>query len=644
MRIIGLYIYDSPFKSVNKVLKKGWYPLGYYPEPEEGTEYVIPKRGETIAHLYDLHKTPHIEVSCIVGKNGCGKSTLLEVLYRVINNFALWVLSDKAKNNHGRHLNSAKGVYADLYYEQGNKVHKIVCKDTEIKFFVENANHILTEYILPKETARLDIFNEFFYTISTNYSLYSLNEDEYVEALEDNRTIDGDWVDGMFHKNDGYLAPVVVTPFRDHGIVDIENENNLAQQRVMAIALLDYAQGNKSFLQGYIPTGVVYNFNGTYRSQREKNYSENWKHLFNHQPKETVSSIVAKFSDKWKAILKADKYKVSDDVKDMCIYYLAYKSFKICMKYDDYWNMFGTDSLLEHNKKRLVENPDGNGWINSNNDKFDSVVQALSNEKNKSHISLKVRQCLKFAEGGIYTNKFDFVELKNIKDKAGYAIENFDDAVRALPPAFMNPQLRICKTDANGEAIKGTEMFMKRMSSGERPMLYTCSYVLYHLKNLQSVVKSDNCHPYNYVNLIFDEAELYFHPEYQRKFLDMLLKYIEGCNLDSEKILGINIVIVTHSPFILSDMLVQNTLYLTENGPRVLDKQTFGGNYYDMLCNSFMFTDSAMGEVARQRIKEWITEKNRKQEVDTREMTNLIGDPLLLNYLTSRIYSEHVQD
>lgn len=110
---------------------------------------------------------------------------------------------------------------------------------------------------MPKETARLDIFNEFFYTISTNYSLYSLNEDEYVEALEDNRTIDGDWVDGMFHKNDGYLAPVVVTPFRDHGIVDIENENNLAQQRVMAIALLDYAQGNKSFLQGYIPTGVV---------------------------------------------------------------------------------------------------------------------------------------------------------------------------------------------------------------------------------------------------------------------------------------------------------------------------------------------------------------------------------------------------
>ena len=377
---------------------------------------------------------------------------------------------------------------------------------------------------------------------------------------------------------------------------------------------------------------------------REKNYSENWKDLFNHQPKETVSSIVAKFSDKWKAILKVDKYKVSDDVKDMCIYYLAYKSFKICMKYDDYWNMFGTDSLLEHNKKRLVENPDGNGWINSNNDKFESVVQALSNEKNKSHISLKVRQCLKFAEGGIYTNKFDFVELKNIKDKAGYAIENFDDAVRALPPAFMNPQLRICKTDANGEAIKGTEMFMKRMSSGERQMLYTCSYVLYHLKNLQSVVKSDNCHPYNYVNLIFDEAELYFHPEYQRKFLDMLLKYIEGCNLDSEKILGINIVIVTHSPFILSDMLVQNTLYLTENGPRVFAKQTFGGNYYDMLCNSFMFTDSAMGEVARQRIKEWITEKNRKQEVDTREMTNLIGDPLLLNYLTSRIYSEHVQD
>ena len=219
MRIIGLYIYDSPFKSVNKVLKNGWYPFGAYQELIEGAKFDLPKRSQTVANLYDLHKTPHIEVSCIVGKNGCGKSTLLEVLYRVINNFALWVLGDKAKNNHGRHLNAAKGVYADLYYEQGDKVHKITCKDTVIIFFVENANHLLTECILPQEASRLDIFNEFFYTISTNYSLYSLNDDEYVETLEDKRTIDGKWVDGMFHKNDGYLAPIVVTPFRDQGLL-----------------------------------------------------------------------------------------------------------------------------------------------------------------------------------------------------------------------------------------------------------------------------------------------------------------------------------------------------------------------------------------------------------------------------------------
>ena len=229
MRMIGLYIYDSPFKSVNKVLKKGWYPFGAYPEPIEGVKIDLPKRSDTVAKLYDLHKTPHIEVSCIVGKNGCGKSTLLEVLYRVINNFALWVLDDKANNKHGRHLHAAKGVYADFYYEQGGKVHKIVCKDTNINFFVEDANHFLTEYKLSEGAARLDIFDEFFYTISTNYSLYSLNEDEFIETLKDKGTIDGSWVDGLFHKNDGYLAPIVITPFRDHGIVDIENENNLGK-------------------------------------------------------------------------------------------------------------------------------------------------------------------------------------------------------------------------------------------------------------------------------------------------------------------------------------------------------------------------------------------------------------------------------
>lgn len=61
------------------------------------------------------------------------------------------------------------------------------------------------------------------------------------------------------------------------------------------------------------------------------------------------------------------------------------------------------------------------------------------------------------------------------------------------------------------------------MSSGERQMLYSLSYVLYHIKNIQSVKEDENRVGYHNICLIFDEVELYYHPDYQRRFLGMLL-------------------------------------------------------------------------------------------------------------------------
>ena len=50
------------------------------------------------------------------------------------------------------------------------------------------------------------LLRDFFYTISTNYSLYAFNKEEYipdnlVEKIGDN-AINGEWLDGLFHKND----------------------------------------------------------------------------------------------------------------------------------------------------------------------------------------------------------------------------------------------------------------------------------------------------------------------------------------------------------------------------------------------------------------------------------------------------------
>ena len=62
-------------------------------------------------------------------------------------------------------------------------------------------------------------------------------------------------------------------------------------------------------------------------------------------------------------------------------------------------------------------------------------------------------------------------------------------------------------------------------------------------------------------------------------------------NLDT----NINILFITHSPFILSDIPKQNVLFL-ENGKPSEKKNmnTFGANITDLLADSFFIEDGLM--------------------------------------------------
>ena len=136
--------------------------------------------------------------------------------------------------------------------------------------------------------------------------------------------------------------------------------------------------------------------------------------------------------------------------------------------------------------------------------------------------------------------------------------------------------------------------------------------------------------------MIFDEAELYFHPDYQRKFLGMLLESLSWCNINPSKIHSIQILVVTHSPFVLTDMLVQNSLYL-KDGERVkVERETFGANYYEMLNKSFFFEERAIGDVSAKVIGEWIRKSNANEPISA-EQLELVGDELIKNYLSRNV-------
>lgn len=166
--------------------------------------------------------------------------------------------------------------------------------------------------------------------------------------------------------------------------------------------------------------------------------------------------------------------------------------------------------------------------------------------------------------------------------------------------------------------------------------------------------------------LFLDEADLTYHPEWQRKFIALLTTILPKMyqkNYGDSKKYGckdIQVIIATHSPLLLSDIPRQSCIFLNKPDAEeqdliasdiqtayVIDNslmpQTFGANIHSLLNNVF-FLKNTIGEFAYRRITSIFNDlkkleaspsdpelvetcKRYKQEID------LIGDPLVRNKL-----------
>lgn len=141
--------------------------------------------------------------------------------------------------------------------------------------------------------------------------------------------------------------------------------------------------------------------------------------------------------------------------------------------------------------------------------------------------------------------------------------------------------------------------------------------------------------------IMLDEAEVAFHPEWQRIYFEQFLNFVKK-NI-SRSGTHVQIIIATHSPIMLSDIPRQNTLLLKKDGagkmiPKKSEecKETFAANIFSLYQNSFFIDDTGIGAFAKNRLEDIVKaiHKNnqKKTKVNDTELMEC-SDKELMKYI-----------
>ncbi|EKT3958318.1 ATP-binding protein [Flavobacterium psychrophilum] len=560
----------------------------------------------------------NIQISAIVGENGSGKSTISELisasLYVValnldmikVNDF-IYKVDDKnlSEDEQNQKLKKEKDNYEISIgeIETGLKVDIIYEIDSKI-YILRVLNGKVVLLIYQDDKCKETLISADFYTIVTNYSHYSFNQNFDKKY----------WIKGIFHKNDGYQTPIVINPYRKNGNIDINNESTLTRARLLSniLSIDNYDDINPKSRIEYII--IKPNLNKINKLISQKNINS-----LLHFRNEFIEPLFRKKFSKDYVVRGRDD--ISSIFKILEIY-LVEKLKTLTKRYNPYYKFKGFEQDA-----------------NLRNDYFNYLID------DKSHITLKVNQVLNYLNENIY---FDNEEL--ITKPVAIDLEKsrkFLNIKRSEIAEFLVPSI------FDSEIFFKDKSTFENLSSGEKQKIYSLNSIIYHLRNIDSVhnIQSDNYIKYFNVNLIMDEIELYYHPKIQKSTINDFLELIGSVNFKNLK--NLNLIFLTHSPLILSDIISNNILYLNKiknNSKRV----SFAANIFNLYADSFFIGDNLIGDFAKKKINETIEWINKllnnkrnnkklvysvKEQKEYKEIIDIIDEPIIKTKLLE-MYSE----
>ena len=323
-------------------------------------------------------------------------------------------------------------------------------------------------------------------------------------------------------------------------------------------------------------------------------------------------------------MLKEDKIK-DVIIKNYSNYLFSYKIWKILES-----NFFQIDEILDIIKTEKIKLKK----IKNTEQILEKLLEEIKEYENVKDLSNKIYEILLLLND-VQVSELNFKRKTNILKK--YKIKGNDSRTKKFLEKYdeivnypwTNKRLYLPEFE---KILNITE---EGMSDGERVRVNIFS-TIHRFLGENGELKNKK-----YVTLLFDEVEMFLHPEWSRTFLDDLLLELKDY---SEK--QFKIIFASHSPFLLSDICSEGVIYLEKKVRKTIVKEeeikNFGANIIDLFKNT-MFLKSTFGEFATKKIKWVVNEINNKNYSDIKNNIEInyiieeIGEKLISNKLKSMI-------
>ena len=521
-------------------------------------------------------------INIIIGKNGTGKSSILEMMS----------LFDRVNGIYKSYVEYPREFL--IIYKTNNE------KEFVLEGYHENDDDKYFEFLkMPKDSLTF-LVNYYTFKMTENYEFIGTNNPKNLKNTGILRIKYGEEKINFFEKKYSYEEAEQGNYKISTGV----SEGNKA-------TIYEYFINKKNIQSElYRDANIVIEIPELdFYIDKIKNPFEIIKEikLFNILKEEKIKDVVIKnysnylFSYKIWEIIENKSFQV-DEILDII------KSEKIKLK-----KIKNTEQILEKLLDEIKEYEN----VKELSNKIHEILLLL-NDVQVSELNFKRK-----------TNILKKYKIKGIDSRTKKFLEKYDEIVNY---PWTNKRLYLPEFE---KILNITE---EGMSDGERVRVNIFS-TIHRFLGENGELKNKK-----YVTLLFDEVEMFLHPEWSRTFLHDLLLELKDYRDKQFKI-----IFASHSPFLLSDICSEGVIYLEKKERKTILKEieikNFGANIIDLFKNT-MFLKSTFGEFATEKIKWVVDEIDNKNYSDIKNNPEInyiieeIGEKLISNKLKSMIESK----